>query len=88
MCESLQSIQNSTRTCGLCFLTYWKQNLFVSSASVCPSAKNNVYNSHLSPFRYFYVEGPDFVNTVNVISLFFSTYLKCIEYIIRTKAFQ
>lgn len=47
--SSLHSIQNSTSTCGLCFLTLWKQNLFVSSSSVCPWAKNKVSNSHLSP---------------------------------------
>lgn len=51
ICESMRSVQNSTSTCGLCFLMYWKQHLFVSSASVCPWAENKVCNSHLSPFQ-------------------------------------
>lgn len=90
MRESLQLMQNSTSTWWLMFflLTYWKQDLFVCIACVCPWAKNDVCNSHLPPFKCFYVEGPDFIYIVNVISLYFSMYLKCIEYIIWIKAFQ
>lgn len=50
----------------------------MSSASVHLWAKNNICKLHLTPSKYFCVEGPDFFHTVNVISLYFSVYLKCI----------
>lgn len=89
MCESLQSVENSTNTCGFCFFGHAGSRICLLAVLVCVHGLKTKYVTrtyHL--LEYVYVEGPDFVYTVNVISLFFSIYLKCIEYIIRMKAFH
>lgn len=72
---------------SLFFVTFGKEKQYVSSAGVYPQLNTMYVTRTYHLLKCVYVEGPAFVYTVNVI-LYFSMYLKCIEYVIPMKAFQ